>query len=325
MNPIKADKIQFGSTANLPNIHRGTSNELVLYDSAVGDISLSNLLSERSITNVVTVSKTTHGRDFSAIQEAIDFLPQTGGFIVVYEGTYSESLSITKPVALLGRGSVVIESNDAPCLSLTSFDLKCCGLNFVLKDLLGNNNPAIINVSSTDTSKKVSFYDCTFDTTAHPTSSFLSVQSSSLYLHSNLFFGSGLIAVSGASSCEIVSGDLPSISLSNMTQRSYISTAQVLEVTLVDSLLSLSGNANSITGDATSKLIKENVRGQVVFDNELEKVIEFSCPLSSDSYSINIEPNSQRILPVISARTSTGFTLTFQNNLTETIRWSVAQ
>ena len=87
----------------------------------------------------------------------------------------------------------------------------------------------------------------------------------------------------------------------------------------------MSGNANSITGDATSKLIKENVRGQVVFDNELEKVIEFSCPLSSDSYSINIEPNSQRILPVISARTSTGFTLTFQNNLTETIRWSVAQ
>ena len=325
MNPIKADKIQFGNATNLPNIHRGTSNELVLYDSLVGEISLSNMLSERSISNVVSVSKTTHGRDFSTIQEAVDFLPQTGGFIVVYEGTYSESLSITKPVVLLGRGSVVIESTDAPCISLTSFDLKCSGLSFVLKDLLGNNNPAIINISSTDTTKKVYFYDCTFDNTAHLTSSFFSVQSSSLYLYSNLFSGAGLIAISGASSCEIVSGSLPSVSLSNMTQRSYITASQVLEITLVDSFLSLSGSANSCTGDATSKLTKENVRGQVVFDNELEKVVEFTCPLSSDSYSINIEPNSQRILPVISARTSTGFTLTYENNLTETIRWAVAQ
>ena len=73
MNPIKADKIQFGNSSGLPHIRRSTTNELVFFDPPVGEISLSNIL-ERSVSEVITVSKTTQGSDFSTIQEAIDFL-----------------------------------------------------------------------------------------------------------------------------------------------------------------------------------------------------------------------------------------------------------
>ena len=325
MNPIKADKIQFGSTINLPNIHRGTTSELIFYDSTVGEISLSNLLSERSISNVITVSKTTQGRDFNVIQDAIDFLPEQGGLVVVYEGTYSESLVISKPIVILGRGSVVISSNDAPCITIGSFDLKCSNLSFVLNDLVGNNNPSIIEINSTDASKKAYFYDCVFDNTAHQTSSFFNVQSSSLFLYNNLFSGSGSVSIDSSNTCELVGGSLPDVSLSNMLQRTYISSPQVLDITLADTALSLSGNMNTCTGDITSKLKKETIKGETVFNAELVKVVEFSCPLEDDTYSVNIEPNSLRILPIISNRTNTGFTLTYENNLDETVRWSVAQ
>lgn len=324
MNPIKADKIQFGSSSGLPHIRRSTTNELVFFDQPVGEISLSNILSERSVSEVVTVSKTTQGSDFSTIQEAVDFLPLSGGLIIIYQGTYLESISISKSVVLISRGKVVIESTDAPCLSLSSFYFKCLGLNFVLKDLLGNNNPSMIEVNSNDSTKKVYFYDCVFDNTAHPTSSFISVQTSSLFLSENKFFGTGTISVSQANTCEVLGLRLPDINLSNMIQRSYVSGSQILDITLVDSAISLSGNMNSCVGDATSNLTKEVITGEVVFDAELEKVVVFDCPLSSDSYTINLEPNTQRILPVISLKTATGFTVTFENILNETIRWSVA-
>ena len=325
MNPIKADKIQFGNSSGLPHIRRSTTNELVFFDQPVGEISLSNILSERSVGEVITVSKTTQGADFNTIQEAIDFLPQSGGLIIIYQGSYSESISITKPIVLLSRGDVVIESTDAPCISLSSFNFRCVGLNFVLKDLLGNNNPSIIDVNSNDITKKVYFYDCVFDNTAHPTSSFMSVQTSSLFLSENKFLGSGAISVSQSNTCEIMGVSLPDISLSNMTQRSYFSGSQILDVTLVDSAISLSGNLNSCIGDATSELTTQIITGEVVFDNELEKAVVFDCPISDSSYVVNIESNSQRILPVISQKTTTGFTLTFENNLNETIFWSVAQ
>jgi len=325
MNPIKADKIQFGSTNNVPHARRSTTNELVFFDTAVGDISLSNILSERSISEVVTVSKTAQGKDFSTIQEAIDFLPLTGGLVVVYEGVYSESLSITKPLVLISRGNVVVDSTDAPCISLTSFDFKCSGLSFVVRDLLGNNNPSIISVQSTDVLKKVYFYDCIFDTTNHANSSFFSVQNSSLFLFNNLFLGLGSISVSSSSTCNILGGQVPNLVLSNLLESSFVNATQILGVELVNSSISVSGNMVSCVGDVDSDLTTSVVTGQVVFDNELEKNIVFSCPLSNDSYTINLEPNTQRELPVISAKTATGFTATFQNNLTETIRWSVSQ
>ena len=121
MNPIKADKIQFGNSSGLPHIRRSTTNELVFFDPPVGEISLSNILSERSVSEVITVSKTTQGSDFSTIQEAIDFLPQSGGLIVVYQGSYSESLSITKPVVLISRGNVVLDSTDVTLVFLFIF------------------------------------------------------------------------------------------------------------------------------------------------------------------------------------------------------------
>ena len=220
---------------------------------------------------------------------------------------------------------MVLDSTDAPCISLSSFDFKCVGISFVLKDLLGNNNPSMIDVDSNDITKKVYFYDCIFDNTAHPTSSFMSVQTSSLFLSDNKFFGSGSISVSQANTCEVLGLSLPDISLSNMIQRSYISGSQILDISLVDSAISLIGNMNSCIGDATSELTKAVITGEVEFDAELEKVIVFDCPLSSATYTVNIEVNSQRILPVISQKTIAGFTLTYENNLNETISWSVAQ
>ena len=112
MNPIKADKIQFCSLASHPNIQRDTTSSLVFYDTSVGSISLKALVGERAVDDVVSVSKSNQGADFNSVQEAIDFLPQSGGVVVVYQGTYSESLSISKPVVMFSRGEVVIDSTE---------------------------------------------------------------------------------------------------------------------------------------------------------------------------------------------------------------------
>ena len=78
MNPLKADKVQFGFSDNSPHITRGAGSSLSLYDPNIGSVLLSSLISERGLDNFATVSKSLLGSDYSTIQSAVDSLPYRG-------------------------------------------------------------------------------------------------------------------------------------------------------------------------------------------------------------------------------------------------------
>jgi hypothetical protein len=322
MNPIKADKIQFGSLASHPNIQRDTTSSLVFYDTSVGSISLKALVGERAVDDVVSVSKSNQGADFNSVQEAIDFLPQSGGVVVVYQGTYSESLSISKPVVMFSRGEVVIDSTDAPCITLSDASLKGYNLSLVIRDLVGNNNPSIIEVTAQDTTQSIELVGCSLDTTDHPDSSFLSSSKVSVLASGCSFSGQGSISVSEASHLEVVGARAPDITLVDMISQSFVSVSSVLDVALTNSNLYLSGNANTCVGDVGSTLKQSVVSGSSDFDNEAEKEISLPCPLVGAEYTISVQPSSQGVMPSISNQTNQGFTLTYGNPIDETIRWS---
>ena len=322
MNPIKADKLLLGSLATHPSLSRGSSSELVFFDQQTGAISLSTLVGERGIDNVVTVSKTSSGADFATIQEAVDFLPATGGAVIVYEGVYEESLSVSKPLFLVARGEVVVQATDAPCVTVTNASLRAFNLSFVVKALVGNNNTSAVTASVVDISDSVSFVECVFDTSADLNATFLTSTKASLVLSSCRFVGGGSVSVSGAVSCELVGASLPDIELTSILSQGYISSAQILGVSLVDTSLTLTGNATAITGDADSRLTKNVVTGVSTFAAEAVKDVSFDCPLSSDSYVVVLEPNSQGDLPIVSLKTEAGFRLTYGGALNEDVRWS---
>lgn len=322
MNPIKADALLLGSLANHPKVSRGSNSDLILFDQHMGSIALSTLVGERGIDNVVTVSKTSAGADFATIQEAIDFLPNTGGAVIVYEGTYTETLITTKPLFLMARGGVVVESTDAPCMTITSTSVRAFNLSFVVKDLAGNNNPSVVEASVADVADSVSFSGCSFDTSAHANASFLTSDKASVFLESCRFTGGGSISVSEATLCEMNGARLPDVVLTDMISGSFLSASQTLSLDLTNSSAVLSGEVASVTGDITSRLTKKVVTGVATFAVELVKDVEFDCPLSSDTYMVVLEPNSQGLLPVVSLKTNTGFRLTYANALNEDVRWS---
>lgn len=322
MNPIKADKILLGSQANHPNISRGSSSELVFFDQEAGSISLSTLVGERGVDNLVTVSKTISGSDFPTIQEAIDFLPTTGGAIVVYEGVYAEALSTSKPLTLITRGDVTLEATDAPCMTITNTSVRAHNIKFVVKDLAGNSNPSAVKVDVTDVTDEVSFTGCVFDTTNHAVANFLSSSKASIFLEGCRFLGGGQISITGATTAELRGARLPDVSLNNLITTGYLSASQILSLTLIDTSASVEGNIASLTGDLDSRLTKKVVSGVETFVGELEKDIEFECPLSTANYMVVVEPNSQGLLPVVSLRGVSGFRLTYSNALNEDVRWS---
>lgn len=322
MNPIKADKIQFGTLANQPHVRRGTTNNLVLYDASVGEVALSSLVSERAVENVVTVSKSSLGTDFASIQDAINFLPSTGGVVIVYGGEYSESISVSKQVTLIARGAVSITSTDAPCVSLSGASFYAQGVGLRIIDLVGNNTPSIIEATTADTAHEIKLDSCSFDTTAHATASFLSSNLASVYLTSCVFKGEGSVDLTGALTCRVEGAVIPNVELTNMLSLSYLSGTLILDVTLVGSSLAVSGNMNSVIGDVGSTLLQKVTTGSVDFDNSAQEDVTFTCPLSSASYVLSVEPNSQGDMPVISNRTQTGFTLTYGAPISDTIRWS---
>lgn len=322
MSPIKADKLQLGNLESHPSIERNTTSNLVFFDKDVGSVSLKSLVSERGIEGVVTVSKSNLGADFSTIQEAIDFLPESGGVIAIYQGVYSESLSIAKPVVMFSRGNVVVDSTDAPCITLSDASLEVVNIGFVIRDLVGNNNPSIIEATALDTSKVLEVGICSFDTTNHPTASFLSCSKVSLLLSECVFSGEGAVSVSEANVLEVIGAQVPDVTLTNMISQSFISASSTLDVSLTNSDIHLSGNVKTCVGDADSTLKQSVVSGSTDFDNEAQKDVTFPCPLSDAEYTLSLQPSSQGLMPSISNQTKEGFTLTYANPIDETIRWS---
>lgn len=324
MNPLKADKIQFGSSANMPNITRGTGSTLDFFDPNVGTISLSSLISERGIAGVVTVSTASIGSDFTSIQSAIDTLPETGGVVVVYEGTYSEALEVTKPITLIGRGEVVVTATDASVVMITNTRASFENIYFKVLTNLGNNSPSIITATTTDISHQVILEGCTLDTSSHPTANFVSSSLNQLISLNTLFVGAGKIDCSQSMGFKLVGTECPDTELSQMVSVSLISGVTTGEVTLVGSELVIEGKFVSCIGDLNSTLWVRNLTGTIDLVNEDRADIEFPCPISEADYNIMFENPASGEVPVVTARNATGFSISLGAPVTETLRWSIA-
>ena len=106
-----------------PSISNGGANTLTLYDSTSGTITLDQLLNARVFSNVSVVSKQDSGSDYTTIQGALDALPASGGIIFIYGGVYAETLTVNKPLHLIGVGDVSIEATDTTAISAVDANL----------------------------------------------------------------------------------------------------------------------------------------------------------------------------------------------------------
>jgi hypothetical protein len=323
MNPIKADKIQFGSTINVPHITRGEGNVLNLYDPNVGSISLSSLISERGVSGVTTVSPLGEGTDFTTIQEAIDFLPQSGGLIVIYGGVYAEALTITKPISFLGRGSVTIQATDLSVATITEASASFENIYFKELTQLGNNAPYIISASSTLTTFNVVLKNCVLDTTSHLTANFVQSLVTQVISTGTRYIGSGKIDCSQSLGLELSASEAPELELSQMASQSIISSVEIGEVTLVASSAAISGKMSALTGDINSSVSVKSLSGSVTLINTDQKDIEFDCPISEGDYNVMFENPASGEVPVVTARGTTGFSISLGNPVSETLRWSI--
>lgn len=199
---------------------------LNFYDPNIGAIELSKLISERGLDNFASVSKSLIGSDYNTIQNAIDSLPTEGGLVVVYEGVYSEALTITKPVVIMARGNVSIESTDAPCISVTDASILLDGLNLVVKSFLGNSNPSVISHTSVNVEGLV-FRGCSFDISNHANAEFIVASKGDIRLSDCSFTGTGKLDISNANRFVVLGVSvLPELELTNMITQSYISATQ---------------------------------------------------------------------------------------------------
>ena len=323
MNPLKADKVQFGFLDNSPHITRGVASTLNFYDPNIGAVSLSKLISERGLDGFASVSKSLVGSDYNTIQNAIDSLPSEGGLVVIYEGVYSEALTITKPVVMLARGNVSIEATDTSCISVSDASIYLDGVGLVIKSFLGNSNPSVISHTSVGVEELV-FRGCSFDISNHANAEFIVASKGDVRLSDCSFTGTGKLDISSASSFVALGVSvLPELELTNMISQSYISATQSSEITLVASSLTLEGRYISCLGDNASSLTKNQVIGSRDFVAEAVVDITFPCPLSTTEYMVVFEGNTQKELPVVSNKTVEGFRVTFANPLNETVRWSI--
>ncbi len=325
MNPLKADKVQLGFTDNSPHITRGAGSSLSLYDPNIGSVLLSTLITERGLDNFATVSKSLLGSDYSTIQSAVDSLPTEGGTVIVYGGTYAEQITISKPVVFISRGAVNIESTDTSCISISSASVVLDGFNFVVKSQLGNTNPSAIEITSDGlASYPTTLKGCVLDISGHANAEFITSSQAEVIVSDTLFTGIGKISISSTTrfllnGCSVC----PEVELTNLISTSYISANQTVGITLVGSEVSVEGRLAVYAGDNASALTKSQIVGGRDFQAEDVVDITFNCPLSTDQYMVLFEDNSQREIPVISNRTTTGFRVSFSNPLNETVRWSI--
>lgn len=324
MNPIKADKIQFGSTSNMPHITRGEGSSLTFFDPNIGSVAFSSLIPERLMTDVRTVASDNLGADYTSIQDAHDSLSASGGTIVVYQGTYSEQLTITKPVHIIARGEVIVQATDLDIVTVTDTSASFEGVYFKMLTQLGNNNPSVISASSNTIEDKIILRGCTLDTADHLNPEYISTSTLQVISQGSRFLGTGSISCALSYGLEISGNHAPDIELSNMVTQSVISCGVAGQVSLVSASVVLSTRYASCTGDINSTMWTRVISGEVALDNADQADISFTCPLSEGDYIVVFENSQAGEVPVVTARSSTGFSISLGNLITETLKWSIA-
>lgn len=321
MNPLKVDKIQYGFSAQNPYTGRNASNGLTLFDEATGAISLGELLGERNTEAVRYVSQGARGADVSSIQSAIDALPATGGVVVIFEGEYTETLSISKPVYLIGRGHVVIQA-DATIISAFETSLVLENISLKILDTLAAVE-CIEATSVNNTALTITLRNCSLDSESGAIATGINSLCLSVYVYNTLFSESAAISCASGNELRVIGHYIPRVELVEMAGTSYLSAAKVGALTLTDSAVCVAGKLGVCVGDAGSSLETESISGSVEIDNTAIGEVEFACPLATTEYFVLFENLSSREVPVITARSATGFSFETSGNITETVRWVV--
>ena len=129
--------------------------------------------------------------------------------------------------------------------------------------------------------------------------------------------------MSQAATCALALVRAYAITLDDMVSESHISVNEADSVTLVDSALSLKGRVGAVTGDATSALHWDRIRGSVTFNNSAAEAVVFASPLSSNDYMVIFGAITDRVLPVVTNKTVNGFDITFPQAITQDVLWKI--
>ena len=323
MNPFKVNKIQLGSSEQNPHITQ-TNNSLSFYDSTVGSVRLDQILGERSIESVITVSKSVLGSSYNTIQSAINSA-SSGDLIVIYNGEYSEALTIAdKNLSFLCFGDVVLSSVDSTAITISSSTVSICDMKIKILNGLGNPIPYCISTSHTDATHSLTLKNCVLDTSEHLNARSINSSKVSFSSFNNIYEGLGDIEITASSKNYFLGAVFPKITLNSIVSDSHL-VGHVSDIVLVSSDLTLSGTYVSCTGDVNSSLKKETVKGSVSFNNEDTVDVVFDCPLAVDNYLVLTQNLSSGEFPLVSNKSKTGFTLNTGNLITEQVHFTLVQ
>jgi len=260
MNPLKVDKIQLGPTNSSPYIARNPSGGISFYQSGVGEVPFTSILNEKQIEGVSYASATETGADFTTIQAAINDLPATGGVIYVYEGTYSENLTISKNVFLIARGEVTIEAT-GHLISISEASAFIHGFKFnITNDLINSDYYCIKSESPLlDRSLILLIENCSFDCENHPLAKAVYSSYPTLKIFNSTFSPAALVYSEEALSVHINGTYAPHISLQNIVTAAYLNLALVDTLTLVSSPVYLSGSYSTLVSDGASSVSSQTL------------------------------------------------------------------
>lgn len=316
MNPFRANRVTFGAGAGSPYIEN-LDGALSFFDPAVGSVNFQTLSNVRSPV-VKRVSPVAEGSDFTSIQDAIDSIDvDSKGVIYVYGGTYEESLTIRADIDLIGISAKIV--SDGVCIDIEDSDVTVQGFEFQ-PGLVGQN--ACISFVSTGGENTLVYKGCTFDNTDNPQSSAVSVSKGYVYSYQNEYLGDSsdtlILNANSFSAMELYMGK---VTLNNVSAMSWISANYVKELVLIGSALNLKSDYGALSGDLTSSLTINNLRGTATFANADTVTVDLDCPLEDANYMILASNLSDHSALVIDNKTTTSFDLVSTAPNAETVSW----
>ena len=322
MNPLKVNKIQLGFSDQSPSVSE-TDGKLSFYQTSIGSIRLDQLVGERFLDEVLTVSKSLSGSDYNNISDAIQN-SENGNVIVVYSGEYEETLNISNDIHILCMGKVKLISQDATAITISSSNVSISDMEIKIENGVGNPIPYCIETSHTVIGNTITLKNCILDVSEHVNAKFLKSDKVSSYFYSCEFEGTTSIEIEGSSYNHFFGSTFPSISLTNIIGDSHI-VGEVQSLNLVNSSVHLNGSFQSCVGDVNSSIKKDVIVGSVVFNAVDSVAVNLSCPLHSGTYVVLAQNISNGEIPVITQKTITGFTISVSQAINEEIYYTIVQ
>ena len=322
MNPLKVNKIQLGFSEQSPSISE-IEGKLSFYETSIGAIRLDQLVSERFLSEVLTVSKSLSGSDYNTISDAIQN-SENGDVIVVYSGEYEETLNISNNIHILCMGKVKLISQDATAITVSSSNVSISDMEIKVGNGLGNPVPYCIETSHTEVGNTLTLKNCILDVSEHVNANFLKSDKVSSYFYSSKFKGTGSIEIEGSNYNHFFGSTFPDIALTNIIGDSHM-VGEVESLTLVNSSVHLNGSFQSCVGDADSSIKKDVIVGSVVFNGVDSVAVNLSCPLHSTFYVVLAQNISNGEIPVITQKTQGGFTISVSQAINEEIYYTIVQ